>query len=414
MQALILAAGVGSRLRPITDSVPKAMVPIDNGLPLLEHVIRHLHGQGVSEFVVNLHHKPEAITSHFGDGTRLGVRIQYSFETNGLLDTAGAIRHAAPLLGGEFLLVYADQVHFFDFAPLVELRRKTGAVAALALKCSDDPSNGDLAELDDRSGRILKWHPRPHGITEFSDGIWLNTGLYALSKNIVDDIPAGRPVSLDREIIPGVIDAGVPVFGLPADEEILDIGTPEKYALARKWFSAHPARKRRALFLDRDGVILKALPRGEYLTEWNQAVLLEGVLPLLRSAHEAGYVNVVVTNQPQVSRGLIHESELDDIHATMTEAVQKRLDAIYYCPHTDADCCDCRKPKAGMLMRAAEELNLALDRSIMVGDSDRDVIAGRLAECRTVFVRNQHNADEIHRCTPDAVINHLQEIMSLL
>ncbi len=414
MRALILGAGLGTRLRPLTDHQPKVMLPIEDGLPLLEHLVLHLKGQGISDFVINLHYCGDCITRHFGDGARLGVRIAYSDETACLMDTAGAVRKAAAELGDEFLLVYGDQVHFYDFAPLLALRREHNALAALALKRSDLPQNGDLAEWDASTGRIVRWHPRPHSWTAFGEGLYLNTGIYVLSGALVERIPAGRPVSLDREILPALVAEGAPVFGRPPEDEVLDSGTPEKDARARAWFAAQPARQRRALFLDRDGVILRALPRAQYLTSWEQAVLMDGIGELIAKARAAGYRVVVVTNQPQVGRGLLAERDLQAIHERMAAAVGGGLDAIYYCPHIDADRCDCRKPKAGLLRRAARELNLCAERSLMVGDSDRDVAAGQSSGCRTVFIRNEYNAAEAERCRPDAFVNHLSEIGSLL
>lgn len=414
MKALILAAGLGTRLRPLTSRVPKVMVPIEDGLPLLEHLVCHLKAQGITEFVINLHYLADVIRNHFGDGSRWGVRLSWSDETGQLLDTAGAVRKAAPLLQDDFLLVYGDQVHFYDFAPLIRLYREKRALAALALKRSDLPQNGDLAEVDAASGRIVRWHPRPHSWTGYSEGLYLNTGLYVLSPGIVASIPEERPVSLDREVLPPLVAQGVPIFGLPASEEILDIGTPEKYARARQWFARHPARRRKALFLDRDGVILRALPRGEYLTDLRQAALLDGISSLVKGAREAGYLVVVVTNQPQVGRGLLRENELRSIHRHMSAALGGGLDAVYYCPHTDSDGCECRKPKPGLLRRAAAEWNISPERSLMVGDSDRDVLAGRAAGCRTVFVRNEYNAAELARCSPDAAVDRPSEILSLL
>ena len=203
--------------------------------------------------------------------------------------------------------------------------------------------------------------------------------------------PIGRSVSIARFSLRSWL-KGSPSTASPRTGDILDIGTPEKHAYAQTWFAEHPASERRALFLDRDGVILEALPRGEYLTDWDQSKLVDGIGSLVSSARAAGYLTVVVTNQPQVSRGLLSESKLQAIHDRMADALEGQLDAIYYCPHADGDGCDCRKPKHGMLLRGSRELKIALERSIFVGDSDRDVLAGTSAGCRTVFIRNDYNA----------------------
>lgn len=414
MKAFILAAGVGSRLRPITDHIPKPMVPIAEGMPLLEHHVRQLKAQGIREFVFNLHHLAHVITDYFGDGSRFGVHIEYSDETGELLDTAGAVRKAAPMLGDEFLLVYGDQLHFFDYSDLIALHHQQGALATLVVKRSDLPQNGDMVELDTSTGKVTRWHPRPHAFTDFQDALYLNAGLYVLSAKIVDHIPVGRPVSLDREVLPAVLAKGEPLYAIPTEADILDIGTPAKYEYAKEWFAEHPSRRQRALFLDRDGVILEALPRKEYLTDWSQARLVDGIQDLVRAAKAAGYLTLVATNQPQVNRGLLSEEQLRTIHARMTALLDHQVDAVYHCPHTDADACDCRKPKDGMLLRAGRDFHVALDRSIFVGDSDRDVAAGASAGCRTVFIRNQYNASEAERCRPAHYVNTLSEIIGLL
>lgn len=417
MKAFLLAAGLGTRLRPLTDRMPKAMAPIADGLPLLEHHVRQLKAQGISEFVINLHHLPESIISHFGDGARHGVRIEYSDESAQLLDTAGAIGNAAHLLSDDFLLVYADQLHFHDFGPLIELHRRTDALATITLKRSDLPQNGDLAEIDEATSRVVRWHARPHTFSDFGESLHLNSGLDVLSKRIIRHIPKDRPSSLDREVLPTLVDAGAPIFAIKTGIEILDIGTPEKLAHAQRWYAEkldERPRNRRALFLDRDGVLLESTPRGIYVTELDQAPIMTGAEHLLAEAQRRGYLLVVVTNQPQISKGLLSEAVLAEVHDRMAKALGRRLDAIYYCPHQESDDCGCRKPKPGMLIRAAREFGIDLTTSWMIGDSDKDAGAALAAGCRSIFVHNEFNAAEAARCAPDFSVRALKDIIPLL
>jgi len=418
MQAFLLAAGLGTRLRPLTDHMPKVMAPLTpDGLPLLEHLVRQLKDQGVRRFVISVHYKGEQIIRHFGDGARLGIEISYSDESAGLLDTAGALRHAAHLLDEQFLLVYGDQLHNYDFSALVRRHNETGALATVTLKRSDLPQNGDLAEIDPATGHIHRWHGRPHGITEFREGLYLNTGLDVISRRILDEIPAGRPVSLDREVLPRLVSEGAAIYGLPEDLEILDIGTPEKYEFAKDWYArwqdARP-KTNKALLLDRDGTLIRALPRGEYLTRQDQVELLPGAVELLSRAQALGYRLLVVTNQPHVARGLITAEELDIIHDTVAVQLGRRIDVFYACPHVDADQCACRKPAAGMLERAAREFALDPARCWMLGDSYRDVLAGQTFGCRTAFLRNSHNAEEEAMVRPTVTLDTLAAMLPLL
>lgn len=171
--------------------------------------------------------------------------------------------------------------------------------------------------------------------------------------------------------------------------------------------------KRKALFLDRDGVICEAMPRGEYLTRWEQFALMPGIAELILDAKKNGYVVLVATNQSQIRRGLMREEELQDIHGRMRKLLPG-IDWVYYCPHIDEDDCDCRKPKSGLFLRAQKEFGVVFENSIMVGDSDRDVRAGQAVGCKAVFVKNTYNAHELARCAPDAVVSEVSEARTLL
>jgi|SRR5579863_2356013 len=144
---------------------------------------------------------------------------------------------------------------------------------------------------------------------------------------------------------------------------------------------------KKAAFLDRDGVINRKAPEGEYVTRWEEMVFLPGAREAIRSLNQAGYFVVVVSNQRCVAKGLITTSELESMHVRMRQefkAAGATIDAIYYCPHDFQPLCSCRKPQPGMLLEAARTHHLDLAESWMIGDSDHDVEAGKSAGCRTV------------------------------
>lgn len=170
--------------------------------------------------------------------------------------------------------------------------------------------------------------------------------------------------------------------------------------------------KNKALFLDRDGVICPELGRYRLASDGFQ--LLPGIKDVVRAAKERGYLVVVVTNQPQIAKGLLSEAELQKLHSDMERLLGYALDGIYHCPHTDADSCTCRKPKAGMLVRAAEELDIDCARSILIGDGDKDILAGQAVGCKTIFVKNKFKEQYLANCTSDYAVRDLSEIISLL
>jgi D-glycero-D-manno-heptose 1,7-bisphosphate phosphatase len=146
---------------------------------------------------------------------------------------------------------------------------------------------------------------------------------------------------------------------------------------------------KRAVFLDRDGVINRKPPEGEYVTRWEEMEFLPGVAEAIASLVEAGFRVIVVSNQRCVSKGLLTTDDLDSIHQRMCQklaAAGAPITAVYYCPHDTQSPCTCRKPAPGMLFTAARNHELDLTGSWMIGDSDTDVAAGKEADCRTARI----------------------------
>lgn len=147
---------------------------------------------------------------------------------------------------------------------------------------------------------------------------------------------------------------------------------------------------RRAVFLDRDGVLIRKAPENQYITAWEQVEFLPGVGEALRKLKQSGYLLIIVTNQSAVSRNELPIDVLKSIHKRMVHHLAREnatIDAIYYCPHDRDGDCQCRKPRPQMLLQAAEEHGIDLQQSWMVGDAASDIEAGRTAGCRTIWIR---------------------------
>jgi D-glycero-D-manno-heptose 1,7-bisphosphate phosphatase len=146
---------------------------------------------------------------------------------------------------------------------------------------------------------------------------------------------------------------------------------------------------KRAVFLDRDGVINRKAEEGEYITRWEEFHFLPEVAEGIALLNEAGWSVIVISNQRCVAKGLLSIAELESIHRRMRgelTAAGARLDAVYYCPHEKEPACNCRKPAPGMLLKAAKEHQIDLKLSWMIGDSDTDIEAGRRAGCKTALL----------------------------
>ena len=200
MRALLLAAGLGTRLRPYIDDRPKAMVPI-GGRPLLEWTVEWLRDNGVRDLAINLHYLPEAVVDHFGDGTGLGVRIRYSHEPQ-LLGTAGALLPIADWLCDDtFLVVYGDNLIRLDLDDLLSTHLRHQDFVTVALYGREDVSGSGVAELDG-SGRIVRFVEKPRQ-GEMRSRL-VNAGLLVCEPAVLDAIPPGFS-DFGRDILPTVL-----------------------------------------------------------------------------------------------------------------------------------------------------------------------------------------------------------------
>jgi len=146
--------------------------------------------------------------------------------------------------------------------------------------------------------------------------------------------------------------------------------------------------KRKAVFLDRDGVINKKPPEHDYIKSWDEFEFIPGIENLIKIFNEKGDLVIVFTNQAGVARKLMTEEALNEINRKMTEELKKKgaiIDAVYSCIHGYTDNCECRKPKPGLLLMAAKDLNIDLKKSLAIGDSEVDIIAGKMAGCKTLL-----------------------------
>ena len=233
MKAFILAAGLGTRLRALGLDVPKVMVPI-GGKPLLLHHFEWFRRQGVTEFIVNLHHLPEKITDFFGDGHQFGVKITYSHEVGKILGTAGGVKKMeSALRDGPFLVIYGDNLVRIELAPFIEFHRQRHAQATIALFESAEPWTGGVVETD-VTGKVLRFQEKPDR-KETSTNL-INAGIYLLEPSVLDAIPAGQFCDFGKDIFPKLLAAGTPLYAMKPKAYIHDIGTPGRLAQAQRDF----------------------------------------------------------------------------------------------------------------------------------------------------------------------------------
>ena len=238
-RAMVLAAGRGTRLAPLTDTTPKPLVRVA-GRPFLEHILEFLGAAGIRDVVLNLHHLGRRIEEHLGDGARFGLRVRYSWE-NPILDTGGGIKRAEPLLAGEpFLVLNGDSLLELRLAEVAECHRERRAIATMVVRPDPDAERYGLVELDadDRVRRVSGQPPgAPGPLRPF-----MFPGLHVFEPTIFDWMDAGTAFSVTRVTYPRLLQAGAPVQGFVTSSRWVNIDTFEALAAADTELRRQPFR----------------------------------------------------------------------------------------------------------------------------------------------------------------------------
>ncbi len=229
MQAVVMAGGQGTRLRPLTSNQPKPMVPVVNK-PIMEHIVELLRRHGFGQVVVTLQFLPTVITNYFGDGSPWGVDINYVTEESPL-GTAGSVRNARSFLDRTFVVVSGDAITDIDLTAAARFHAERGAMATIVLKKAPDPLEFGLV-ITEEDGRIVRFLEKPGWGEVFSDTI--NTGIYILEPDVLGMVPGDRPYDFSKELYPQMLENGLPLYGYVAEGYWTDVGNHEQYLAAHR------------------------------------------------------------------------------------------------------------------------------------------------------------------------------------
>lgn len=420
MKTVLMAGGRGSRISELFPDTPKPLIPIDN-IPVLEREIISLCSQGFTDIILTIGYMADKIQDYFGNGKKWGVNIEYFVEDKPL-GNAGALFFLD--LKEDFLLLNADAVFDVDFNRMVAFHKSHGGLVTLFTHPNSHPYDSGLI-ISGKNGEVEKWLTKEDERPLYYKNR-VNAGLHIISPKVlglscVNKKEIGKEidgiikkVDLDRQILKPLCGTGK-MFCYDSPEYVKDMGTPERFMSVGKDFkkgvvsAKNLKNKQKAIFLDRDGTINKYVG---FLRSADEFELLPGVAEALKIINQSGYLAIVVTNQPVIARGEMTFEELDVVHNKMETLLGKEgayVDAIYYCPHhphrgyegerpeLKIDC-NCRKPKPGMLLKAAKDFNIDLSESFMIGDSENDMQAGKNAGCKTVLLDSMHEHYEDWTC----------------
>lgn len=421
MKVVIMAGGRGTRIAELFPDIPKPLIPVD-GMPILEREIRSLAAQGFNDLILTVGYLAEKIIAYFGDGSKFGVKIDYFVEETPL-GNAGALFRLKDNIGIEpFFLLNADAAFDVDFNRMLNFHKNHGGFVTLFTHPNSHPYDSGLI-IANKDGHVEKWLSK-----EDERPLWyknrVNAGLHVINPKVLElsfgkleiDPATGYPkgkVDLDRQILKPLCGTGK-MFCYDSPEYVKDMGTPERFHQVEADYkngvvqAKNLHNKQKAIFLDRDGTINKHIG---FLRNIDDFELIEGVSEAIKQINQSGYLAIVITNQPVIARGEVSLDELNEIHKKMETLLGKEgayIDGLYICPHHpdkgfDGERpeykfdCDCRKPKPGLLLRAAEDFNIDLSQSYMIGDSYRDVEAGKNAKVKLSVKIESNTAGVLQR-----------------
>jgi D,D-heptose 1,7-bisphosphate phosphatase len=406
VKVIIMAGGKGTRTASIAGDLPKPMIPVC-GKAILERQIDCLKKNGLTDITLVIGYLGHHIREYFGDGSRFGCAISYYAETEPL-GTAGALFKMKDL-PDDFILLNGDIIFDIDFHRMIAFHRQKKAWASLAVHPNNHPFDSALIKTGNNdlvTGLLNKEDKR----TYYKNLV--NAGIHIISKELLANYPQSKEkVDLDRDLLKPSISSGR-VFAYHTPEYIKDMGRPERYAQVSSDIEKGIVKQKnltvgqRCVFLDRDGTINKF---NGFVTKPEALELIDGAAEAISKINSAGFLAIVITNQPVIARGEVDPETLDLIHMKMETELGKNgafIDDLFYCPHhPDGGFpgerpeykidCGCRKPKPGMLLAAAEKYNIDLPRSYMAGDDMRDVKAGIAAGCVPVLLNEKAGETEI-------------------
>jgi len=398
-QAVILCGGLGERLRPLTDTVPKPMVLV-NGIPFLKYLLQQLRENGIQEVILLTGYRGEQISEYFKDGSQTGLLIRYSYGPVEW-ETGRRLFEAKELLDEHFLLLYSDNFLLFNLKKIVKFYAEQNKILSFIVH----PKEKGNIRLD-RGGSVQAYDK-----TRSAAGLnFVELGYMIVSKKIFGFYDS-KDVSFS-DIISKLVSVGQ-VAGFTVLDAYYSISDLERLKSAEKYLEP-----KKILLIDRDGVINKKAPKGEYITSWEDFSFIDDNVEGMKKLSKEGFSFIVISNQAGIARGMVTAEAVELIHRRMKEILENKkisiLD-IYLCPHHWDQKCFCRKPEPGLFFAASRKWSFRLDKTYFIGDDPRDCQAAYRAGCGCVYTGQDDDLKNLSpQEQPEFVVKNLNEAVPYL
>lgn len=394
-QAVIFAGGLGERLKPFTLTSPKPMYPI-NGVPFIEYLVKQIKSFGINEIVILLGYLPEKVTEYLGDGSKYGVKINYSI-TPVECETELRLKGAKDLLHDNFLMMYCDNLCPINFNKLVENYFKHNAYIEFSAYSNEDDYTKNNLKIDD-NGKVLVYDKKR--VTEGLKGV--DIGYAIVSKKVIDYMDDENN-NFEAIVYPKLVNEGK-LFATVTRHRYYSIGSFARIELTNAYLSG-----KKYIFLDRDGTTNVRPKKAEYIVKPSDFVWLDGAKEAIKMLNDAGYFIIMISNQAGIARGVMSTSDFENVQNKMKSELAEigaHIDAVYYCPHGWDDNCECRKPKPGMLYKAQKDYSINLTECVMIGDDERDVITAHNADMKGMLVTDTYKLID---AVKDVINNNIKD-----
>ena len=394
-QAVFLCGGLGTRLKPITEKVPKPMALVNNK-PFLLYLIEQLKNEGIQNFLLLTGYKSSIIEDYFKDGSQFDVSIKYHHGPVSW-DTGHRILMAKDFIEDTFILMYSDNYSPFSLEKSWQRINSTSTNLCLQIHRKEI---GNIRLKDDKYVECYDQERSSQGLN------FVEVGYIVADKSVL--LNEIKPYSSLTESIKNITNKGKSSYiycqsKYQSISDLIRLKETEKHLQSKK-----------IILIDRDGTINKRAAKMDYIKNWDDFEFIEDSVIAMEKLSNLGFKFIVITNQAGVSRGIIDINTLNDIHQKMVSNLSKRninIIDIFFCPHHWDSNCLCRKPMPGMLLKASKKYNFNLSRSIYIGDDIRDVEAAYNAFSKSILLTDNYSEVNELKIKPDLYSYSLNKLI---